>query len=81
MNAPVRSFHVVLDDTTWERPRFTLSRIIDDLDWTPDVQFVTAKSHSPPGIQLADVAAFVRRKQLTGGVPGTGHRDLTRLRL
>lgn len=81
VNAPIRSYHVVLDDTTWERPRFILSRMIDDLDWTPDVQFVTAKSHTTPGIQLADVAAFVRRKQLTEGTPGTAHRDLNRLRL
>jgi len=81
VNAPIHSYHVVLDDTTWERPRFTLSRLVDDIEWTPDVQFVTAKSHSTPGIQLADVAAFVRRKQLTDGTPETAHRDLTRLRL
>lgn len=81
VNAPIRSYHVVLDDTTWERPRFTLSRMLSRIDWMPDVQFVTAKSHSTPGIQLADVAAFVRRKQLRDGTPGSVHRDLNRLRL
>lgn len=81
VNAPIRSYHVVLDDTTWERPRLTLSRMMEGIDWMPDVHFVTAKSHSTPGIQLADVAAFVRRRQLLEGTPGEVHRDLNRLRL
>lgn len=81
VNAPIRSYHVVLDDTTWERPRFTLNRMVGRIDWMPTVQFVTAKSHSVPGIQLADVAAFVRRKHLKDGTPETVHRDLNRLRL
>lgn len=81
VNAPIRSYHVVLDDTTWERPRFTLSRMMDTIDRMPDVRFVTAKSHSTPGVQLADIGAFVRRQQLREGTPGTVHRDLNRLRL
>ncbi|WP_135853455.1 DUF3800 domain-containing protein [Halorussus salinus] len=81
VNAPIRSYHVVLDDTTWERPRLTVSRMVENIDWMPHVQFATAKSHSTPGIQLADIAAFVRRQQLTAGAPGRASRDLNDLRL
>lgn len=60
-HAPISRRHVVLDDTTWERPRYTLSKIVEGIDWSPDIRFETRKSHNAPGIQLADIAAHHRR--------------------
>lgn len=66
-HAPIESRHVVLDATTWERPRFKLSTLLDGIDWVPEIQFETRRSHSVPGIQLADVAAHFRRRYLMDG--------------
>lgn len=56
--------HVILDDTTWEQPRHKLSSFVGSIDWSPEISFETRKSHAAPGIQLADIAAYYRRRCL-----------------
>ena len=66
-HAPIESRHVFLDATTWERPRITLQRLLDGIDWAPKVHLETRQSHTTPGIQLADLAAHFRRRYLVHG--------------
>lgn len=66
-HAPIESRHVVLDSTTWERPRFKLGSLLDGIDWAPEIHLETRQSHTIPGIQLADLAAHFRRRYLLDG--------------
>lgn len=75
----IESYHVVLDATTWERPRYTLSMIIESIDWSPDVNFVTRDSKAVPGLQLADVGANARRRRLRNGPSEDLERSLSAL--
>jgi len=76
-HAPIESRSVILDATTWERPRFKLSRLLDGIDWAPEIHLETRRSHTVPGIQLADLAAHFRRRYLMDGtIEYTGIDDL-----
>lgn len=69
-HAPIDSRHVLLDATTWERARHKLSRILDQIEWVPEIFFETRHSHTTPGIQLADLAAHLRRRYIVGSADG-----------
>jgi hypothetical protein len=66
-HAPIESRHVILDATTWENPRFKLRGFLDGIDWAPEIHLETRRSHTTPGIQLADLAAHFRRQYLVDG--------------
>lgn len=66
-HAPIQSRHVILDATTWEKPRFKIRSLLDQIDWAPEIRLETRKSHTIPGIQLADLAAHFRRRYLIDG--------------
>lgn len=80
-NYTIDSHHVILDATTWERASYKLSTIISSIDWCPDVQFVTKDSSNIPGIQLADIAAYARRRYLRSGDCQKGAQAIDNLRL
>ena len=76
-HAPIESRHVILDGTTWEKPRFKLRGLLDGIDWAPEIHLETRQSHTVPGIQLADLAAHFRRRYLLdGSIEYTGIKDI-----
>lgn len=78
---PIDSFHVVLDSETWRRPSRKVRGLLDGLDGVPEVEFECFDSESVPGIQLADVAAHVRRQRLRNGNCERASEALDEMRL
>lgn len=78
---PIDERRVVLDAKTWDRPSYKLRKIIEKADDVPDVSFTTRDSDAVPGIQLADVAANLRRRQLGKGDCEAGAEALNELRV
>ncbi|PGF15605.1 hypothetical protein CP556_05355 [Natrinema sp. CBA1119] len=67
ISASIERYRRVLDAETWVRPRSQLESIVQSLDWVPAVDFTIRDSEQTPGIQLADIAAYSRRKRLQDG--------------
>lgn len=67
ISASIERYRIVLDAETWERPRSQLESIVRSVDWVPAVDFTIRDSEQTPGIQLADIAAYSRRKRLQDG--------------
>lgn len=72
---------VVLDAKTWERPSYTLRSLIERAEVLPTLRFRTRDSDAIPGIQLADLAANLRRRQLRNGACDAGAAALNELRV
>jgi hypothetical protein len=68
---------VILDSKTWEQAKQTL----EDAGRASELIFETDDSHKVPGIQLADLAAHVRRKKRKGTTYETADSTLDRLEL
>ncbi len=68
---------VILDSETWEQARQTL----EDAGRASEFIFETHESHKVPGIQLADLAAHVRRKKRKGTTYENADSTLDRLEL
>ena len=81
ISSSVEGYHIVLDAKTWERPRVQLESIIQSIEWAPTVEFTIRGSNQTPGIQLADIAAYARRKRLQDGKCHLAMRYLSRLLL
>ena len=62
----VDRLHLVLDAEVWKRPAEEVTRVLDVPD-DLDLEFETRDSKRIPGIQLADLAAYARRRNLTRG--------------
>lgn len=77
----IDSYQIVLDAATWDRPSARLESIVGSLGWAPSVSFETRDSERVPGIQLADIAAYSRRKRLRDGSCSEAMRYLHRLLL
>lgn len=68
---------VILDSETWEQARQTL----EDAGRASELIFETQESHKVPGIQLADLAAHVRRNKRKGTTYENADSALDRLEL
>jgi hypothetical protein len=81
ISSSIEGYQIVLDAETWERPRVQLESIIQSIEWAPSVNFTIRDSEQTPGIQLADIAAYARRKRLQDGECHDAMRYLNKLLL
>lgn len=73
--------HVLLDAETWKTPSEKIESLVTPIEWIPEVRFSVHDSQAVPGIQLADIAAHMRRSFIVNGDCKEGQSYLNELRL
>lgn len=77
----IEKYTVILDSSTWDRPTYVLQNRLNQITEFPTIHFETVGSHNVPGIQIADLTANIRRRQLRNNECKKGIDALNALRV